>query len=331
MNSELSKALLAWNQVFDGRIDGDILSFNNEKGKGKVIAYDFDDNLQALQFKFKLNTPLTCSGKKMNEINEYVPIFFGEPVEQSLEIEQQLEKGEGFSKEDFSINSQGAFATNTKDTINWEFSDARELTFLSIRLKKEHFIKLIQRSERLIQLFDFDDSFYIFEEFDPIMFGMFNRSFALLEDETLIYKKELVEACVRHLFATFFTKVSEREELLASNKYPVNTKAVFIARTILKNQLDKPIHIEDLSRECGLSGSRLRALFKQVFGTTIHQYHQDVRLDKARTYLTQGEKSMSMIAMDLGFSSASHFSAVFKKQYHMTPREFKEDLKQRKF
>lgn len=318
---DFDRALNAWNNIFQGKREGNSIIFNNDLGKGIVDGFQFNDQMEVLRFDFTLKKKIPSHGKNMNSMDHFIPIFFGEPAEKkTLDIENKENK-----IEEFAVFTEGAFTTNTKDTIGWEFLADRRIQFLSIRLEKEYYTSLAAKSEYHNTIFSQNEPYYIFEEFDPVMHGMFWRAYSLERGST--YEKELLQACSMHLIATFFTKVNERENILESNKYPFNTKAVFKARNVLKKEITKQIHIDDLARECGLSASRLRALFKQVFGVTIHQYHQDVRLDVARTYLQEGEKTMSMIAMDLGFSSASHFSATFKKKYGMTPREFKEDIR----
>ncbi|MBD0402625.1 AraC family transcriptional regulator [Flammeovirga sp. EKP202] len=318
---DFDKALEAWGRIFNGKRVEDSIIFNNELGQGVVDGFRFNDQMEILRFDFYLKQKIASTGKQLNTMDEYIPIFFGEPSEKkTIDIEN-----ENNEKEEFAFFTEGAFTTNTKDTVGWELFPHRKTRFVSIRLKKEYYKFLASKSEYYQQLFLEDAPYYIFEEFDPVMHGMFWRMYS--DEVKNIYEQELVHASALHLVATFFSKVNERENILESNKYPFNTKAVFKARNYLKSQVSQPVQIDDLARECGLSASRLRALFKQVFGVTIHQFHQDVRLDLAKTYLQEGERTMSMIAMDLGFSSASHFSANFKKKYGVTPREFKDDLR----
>ncbi|AZQ64333.1 AraC family transcriptional regulator [Flammeovirga pectinis] len=324
--SPFQSALESWAKIFEGKLTDNTIKFDNALGKGTIKGFQCNEYIEVFCFKFHLKQKITTSGKKLSEIAEFRPIFFGDPDgNKTLGIEQDQDNElDEVTVENFPILTQGVFATNSKDSMTWDFNPNRDIHFISIRIKDSHFKELIKKSPNVEKIFSDEKSYYIFEEFDPIMHGMFWRIYTFKEDE--VFLNELVHACALHLLAVFFSKIHEREELLESNKYPINTKAVFMARTILKKELNKQIHIDDLARECGLSASRLRALYKQVFGITIHQFHQNVRLDEARTLLRGGEKTMSMIAMDLGFSSASHFSAAFKKQFGYTPREFKDNL-----
>lgn len=55
---------------------------------------------------------------------------------------------------------------------------------------------------------------------------------------------------------------------------------------------------------------------------TIHEYLVDNRLQIARLLLTT-EKSVSDIAAELGFASASHLGSLFKQQEGLTPRQYR--------
>jgi AraC-like DNA-binding protein len=56
-------------------------------------------------------------------------------------------------------------------------------------------------------------------------------------------------------------------------------------------------------------------------GTSVHQYLLQRRLTLARDRLAQGVTSLSALALDLGFSTHSHFTAAFRRRFGITPRE----------
>ena len=65
----------------------------------------------------------------------------------------------------------------------------------------------------------------------------------------------------------------------------------------------------------------LKKGFKALTGKTIHEYTQDLRINKAKEMLQQQGLSVSDVANTLGFSSISHFSTAFKKATGMKPCE----------
>lgn len=94
---------------------------------------------------------------------------------------------------------------------------------------------------------------------------------------------------------------------------------VMQAKALLDQHLDKPITIKDLSRKVAMNECYLKKGFKALTGKTIHEYQSGQRIAKARTLLQQQGYSVSEVAMELGFSSISHFSTAFKKATGLKP------------
>jgi AraC-like DNA-binding protein len=53
-----------------------------------------------------------------------------------------------------------------------------------------------------------------------------------------------------------------------------------------------------------------------VFGYLTNQ-----RMEKAKKLLCSGQFLITEVAMMVGYSSSSHFTAAFKRQFGITPRE----------
>jgi AraC-like DNA-binding protein len=56
---------------------------------------------------------------------------------------------------------------------------------------------------------------------------------------------------------------------------------------------------------------------------SIHRYANRLRLREGVERIVEGEEDLSHLALDLGFSSHSHFSDVFRREFSLTPREFR--------
>ncbi|MGU7770776.1 helix-turn-helix transcriptional regulator [Burkholderia sp. MR1-5-21] len=63
--------------------------------------------------------------------------------------------------------------------------------------------------------------------------------------------------------------------------------------------------------------------FKKVNGVTPHQYIIESRLQAARTLIVSGQCDITEAALTCGFSTASHFSATFRKRWGISPSELK--------
>lgn len=76
-----------------------------------------------------------------------------------------------------------------------------------------------------------------------------------------------------------------------------------------------------VARMVGLSERRLQELMRENVGRSVHAYLSDVRLMRASELLRSG-MSVTQVAGDLGYSSLSHFSKIFKARYGASPRSW---------
>ena len=96
---------------------------------------------------------------------------------------------------------------------------------------------------------------------------------------------------------------------------------ISLAMDIIRDNVDQPHTIRELSRKVAMNECYLKKGFKAITGKTIHEYQQQLRIDKARTLLQQQGMSVTDVANTLGYSSISHFSTAFKKVTGMKPCE----------
>lgn len=92
----------------------------------------------------------------------------------------------------------------------------------------------------------------------------------------------------------------------------------------IQTHLDQRIRLDALARVSGLSPHRLLIAFRAGFGVTPIQYVLDERLRRACLRLRGGSDDIARIALETGFASHSHLSAVFKKRHGVTPRQYRD-------
>ncbi|MDR3043306.1 MAG: AraC family transcriptional regulator [Desulfovibrio sp.] len=80
--------------------------------------------------------------------------------------------------------------------------------------------------------------------------------------------------------------------------------------------------LEELAREAGLTKTRLNAVFRVMHGDTVFGILRRERLEYARRLLEEGEKNITEIAYECGFSSTSHLTKVFADSFGMPPKRY---------
>jgi AraC family transcriptional regulator len=80
--------------------------------------------------------------------------------------------------------------------------------------------------------------------------------------------------------------------------------------------------VRELAAIAGLSRFHFIRQFKLAFGVTPMQFIENERMTRAQAMLLEGKRSVSEIAMALGYSEHSHFTRRFKAKTGVTPTEF---------
>lgn len=81
--------------------------------------------------------------------------------------------------------------------------------------------------------------------------------------------------------------------------------------------------IPAIAAQVGLSETKLKNNFKQVYQKSIFQYYRDKQMELAKEMLTNNPESIKQIAIKFGYENSSKFSAAFKKQHGYVPSEIK--------
>jgi DNA-binding response OmpR family regulator len=80
----------------------------------------------------------------------------------------------------------------------------------------------------------------------------------------------------------------------------------------------------DLAQHVALSEDYLTACFRRELGVTPITYLNRYRVNRARQLLTGTDKSITEIALDVGFSDGSYFSRVFRREVGLSPEAFRQ-------
>lgn len=94
-------------------------------------------------------------------------------------------------------------------------------------------------------------------------------------------------------------------------------------KVLLASDLTRRWSLAEIAAEIGGSAVYLTQAFQQVEGLPLYRYQLRLRLARALDLVARYD-DMSALALDLGFSSHSHFAAAFKQAYGRPPTAFKQ-------
>jgi AraC-like DNA-binding protein len=95
------------------------------------------------------------------------------------------------------------------------------------------------------------------------------------------------------------------------------------AQARLDRDYRRPPNFADLAREIGTSQNKLKSVFKQAFGLTMADYCLERRVREAQQLLMEATLTIAQVAERVGYEHQSSFTAAFRNQVGMSPREYR--------
>ncbi|GHC45013.1 AraC family transcriptional regulator [Ulvibacter litoralis] len=101
-----------------------------------------------------------------------------------------------------------------------------------------------------------------------------------------------------------------------------NVAKIKKAKQIIINRMAEPPTLQELSEEINLPLNRLKEGFKQVYGDSVFSFLFDYKMEVARQLLATGSHNVNEVGLKVGYSTASHFIAAFRKKFGTTPKKY---------
>lgn len=123
------------------------------------------------------------------------------------------------------------------------------------------------------------------------------------------------------LYLFFSNKLVVKDNLSIDTSHISNIKTII---NLIQENYSTEITLSMLSEYVSISQYHLCRIFKKHTGQTITQYINNYRIGIAGKLLTQTDKSITDIALEVGFNNISYFNSRFKKKWLKTPSQYRE-------
>ena len=279
--------------------------FPSSSGEGSIKLMHLKNGLQLLLFDYVVNEDVVYHRKKINQ-NFYV-----------MRIDEAIPQNESVKSALFFSN------TNTE----WYYmvpANARVHT-MHILFSKEWLQELFinePKGEILMSNVLLSGNFYHYEildsEYKRLLKDVTHREQQSAFEQLIIYN------CVMQILERFFTRFYKK--ITAEHKF-VKASADELQRLktveseILKDFSYTPPNINQLSRIAAMSPSKLKLIFKEVFGMPVYQYYQKHRMQKGKAMLITQKYSIKQVAAQLGYTHVKDFNKAFQKHFDQFPEE----------
>jgi AraC-like DNA-binding protein len=140
----------------------------------------------------------------------------------------------------------------------------------------------------------------------------------------LDYRKKAAEAGsveeVQNLLQASQIDYADMVDALKKEKLPPLAQR---CREYIAAHIYEPVNVNRIAKKLRVSRSYLSRTYKEACGETIIERIHKEKIAAAEMLLVHSQSPVVNIAMDLGFSSQSHFSQVFRKEKGMTPSQYR--------
>lgn len=281
-----------------------------EVGTGTIRVFEIQPGLYVTYIDVQLNRPVQLHRVPASSNDHFIVNFHISQTTILKETEHNSYQ--------LGLSNQSVLLSSAMTQTKLSLPTHQPIHVFNITFSKAWFeTNLQENNSTLSHLLSQEVGIYLFENLDYTL----SQTIAGFRAQPEQFSKINLFARVLQILSHFFDKVENRAHTQSKSIAPADLKALMAVRHALEQNWDTPQSNETLASSAGMSLSKFKGLFKQVFGITPYQYHLQYKLDKAKEMLLQQQHSISEVGYLIGYSNLSQFSKAFKKYHGQLPRE----------
>lgn len=137
------------------------------------------------------------------------------------------------------------------------------------------------------------------------------------------FKKMFLESKVIELLLLQLEQIAEFDQRPLSKLTRRDIEKMYEVRELLLKNINHCHSLQTLAAAVGTNEFTLKKGFKEVFGKTVFQYLNELKMDHAKERLIKEDLLVGEVSAIVGYKNPQHFSTAFKKRYGITPMELK--------
>lgn len=297
-------------------IEDNVLTIPEESGSGYIKLLCFGNDIEAIVYDMRFNFDILFRREKDEQ--EYYTLQFDSVKNfSSVEVKVANEK-----LAENSQRTQALFLSSYLHDIEVYLSRNIEVKGFRVRLTPEwmkQFLKLEGNQDILEAYINLKASGIWSKPIGNESKQLFTE---IVEDRnhSLLYYQNRIMRIVEIFFEWLY---NESQSLTANVHIPrEDIKSAQKVESILTNDVTVlPPTIKELAKSVAMSESKLKKIFKNVYGLPPYEYFQKQRMQKAKMMLLSGNYSIKDVGYTLGYSNLSNFTLAFKKEFGQLPSE----------
>ena len=309
--------LTSFSEKFHVPVEGDRLLIPPEMGTGSIRRIALSAGLKLIVHRYRLHQDFILNRVGSEGANHLVSIIFhSNEVTGSIDTGQKadpLSRSSDFAIQIAStdLNSQVRFPAHT------------DIYFLVVGVMKDVLKALlaIEHPNSVVQtILEAAPGFLYYERMSVEIHKLVKQVTDAREDQALNTFYQRLK--VHELLYLVFERLQQRETQTHSAIHKDDVEKLSLIRAAILADLAVQPSLPALAKMAGLGETKMKDLFKQVFGDTIYNYYQQARMEEAAFLLKHGGLSVSETGYQLGFANLSHFGRLFEKYHGAKPKKY---------
>nr|WP_262903519.1 AraC family transcriptional regulator [Niabella beijingensis] len=298
-------------QLLGTAVNGRRLEIPRRFGRGYCTGFVFNEDIRMLISNYELKQDVHVKNVAANTAKRMLVFKFRNIFPQRAMPLTEKDRMPSVLIATSRINTDDVISIHTNTaTINIEV----DAGYLSRLFDPSDRSPLLQSLLQNTQPFLFEQMIYpsLQKIVDEMLTEPINESFELF----------FLRVKAEELICRLLMELDKRDE---GRLYALNTEdiaTIYRIKAQLLEHLEIPPVIKTLAVDAGMSPTKLKRLFKQIFGNSIFSYYQEFRMKEAALLLREKKYTVSDVGYRLGFSNLSHFSRVFEAHIGMKPKQY---------
>lgn len=313
-----------FNSILGGSIsnfNGDrVLQYDNEKGDGRIQTVALGSGISYTEYDFILTEDFSFDLK----LDEDRCLYFIYCLEGNFNFMRRNQNTKSLKVEAL----QTVLIGGTNEAINIKLNQGIKSNIAVIKVADSggHVSVEAKNNELYHQLFELflKDDWY--EQVGTFNLKIKDQLLQIREiHERGLVRKLLIEGIVNFTLALEILQCKQDIKgngqvgtLLTKNELLRIEEAI----NEIKRKPEYPYTVTYLSKQYGLSPTKLQEGFKVMEGTTVTNFIRNERLVLAEELIQNSDLNISEIVYTIGFTSRSYFSKIFRNRYKCTPKTY---------
>jgi len=196
---------------------------------------------------------------------------------------------------------------------------------INIILSRDWLQKLLGREEHgdtILNFISLKTPMYHYELLDIEYRRLINEmtDIAINKDLETFIVQNRVMVMMERFFTRLYKKISDVNTNIKISADEI-VRLKLVEQSLVSDYSGLPPNINQLSRIAAMSPSKLKDLFKKMFGLPVYQYYQKNRMNRAKAMLLSKKYSVQQVCNELGYNTVNDFSKTFVKTFDQLPEE----------